>query len=88
MQRFKLNIAHSVVTQQNSGLASMDTDLVLDLFRRTSEEDDASSAVKKSTKEATGPTSQKNMLQGLEDLPPEEEYEGLDLKSFMSSFDR
>ena len=65
----------------------MDTDLVLDLFRHTSEEEDASSA-KKSTKEATGPTSQKNMLQGLEDLPPEEEYEGLDLKSFMSSFDR
>lgn len=61
---------------------------MLDLFRRTSEEEDASGAVKKSAKEATGPTSQKNMLQGLEDLPPEEEYEGLDLKTFMSSIDR
>ena len=41
MQRFKLNIANSVVTQQNAGLESMDTDLVLDLFKHTSEEDEA-----------------------------------------------
>jgi TATA-binding protein-associated factor len=27
-------------------------------------------------------------LQGLEDLPPEEEYQGLDLSSFMSSLGR
>ncbi|KAH7890001.1 hypothetical protein F5I97DRAFT_1849278 [Phlebopus sp. FC_14] len=87
LQRFKLNIANSVVTQQNSGLASMDTDLVLDLFRRTSEEDDAAAAARKSkeSKESLGPVSQKNVLQGLEDLPPEDEYEGLDLSSFMGS---
>ena len=47
LQRFKLNIAHSVVTQQNSGLSSMDTDQVLDLFRRTTEEEDAAVAAKK-----------------------------------------
>ncbi|KAK2467010.1 hypothetical protein APHAL10511_001268 [Amanita phalloides] len=88
LQRFKLNIANSVVTQQNTGLASMDTDLVLDLFRHTSEEEDTAGAVKKSTKEASGPVSQKNLLQGLEDLPPEEEYEGLDLKRFISSLER
>jgi len=63
----------------------MDTDLVLDLFRRTSGEEDTSSTSKKSSKEAAGPVNQKNLLQGLEDLPPEEEYEGMDLKSFMSS---
>ncbi|TFK76566.1 SNF2 superfamily chromatin remodeling protein [Pluteus cervinus] len=84
LQRFKLNIANSVVTQQNSGLASMDTDLVLDLFRRTSEEEDALAA-KKKARETAGPVSQKNVLQGLEDLPAEEEYEGLDLSSFMGS---
>ncbi|KAF7985005.1 hypothetical protein HWV62_9992 [Athelia sp. TMB] len=83
LQRFKLNVANSVVTQQNSGLASMDTDLVLDLFKRTSEEEDA--ATKKKAKESSGPLSQKNVLQGLEDLPAEEEYEGLDLSSFMGS---
>lgn len=83
LQRFKLNIANSVVTQQNSGLASMDTDLVLDLFRRTTEAEDAASS-KKSDKKA-GPISQKNILSGLEDLPPEDEYSSLDLSSFMGS---
>ncbi|KXN85489.1 putative helicase mot1 [Leucoagaricus sp. SymC.cos] len=83
LQRFKLNIANSVVTQQNSGLASMDTDLVLDLFRHTTEEEDV--AAGKKQKEAAKPVTQKNVLQGLEDLPAEEEYEGLDLSSFMGS---
>lgn len=79
-----MNIANSVVTQQNSGLESMDTDLVLDLFKRTSEEEDAAAA-KRKAKELSGPASQKSVLQGLEDLPAEEEYAGLDLSSFMGS---
>jgi TATA-binding protein-associated factor len=85
LQRFKLNIANSVVTQQNSELASMDTDLVLDLFKRTTEEEDALAAAKKKANESSAPVSQKNVLAGLEDLPPEHEYEGLDLSSFMGS---
>ncbi|CAL1703532.1 unnamed protein product [Somion occarium] len=84
LQRFKLNIASSVVTQQNTGLASMDTDLVLDLFRRTSEEEDAAAEKKKAEKKA-GPISQKNVLSGLEDLPPEDEYSALELSNFMGS---
>lgn len=62
----------------------MDTDLVLDLFKRTTEEEDAAAARKKAN-ETLGTVSQKNVLQGLEDLPTEEEYEGLDLSSFMGS---
>lgn len=85
LQRFKLNIANSVVTQQNSGLSSMDTDLVLDLFRRTSEEEDAAAAAKKKAREGNGPVSQQNLLQGLEDLPPEEEYQDLDISKFLGS---
>jgi TATA-binding protein-associated factor len=88
LQRFKLNIANSVVTQQNAGLASMDTDLVLDLFRRTTEEEDAAAAAKKKAKESSGPVSQKNVLQGLEDLSTEEEYQGLDLSTFLESIER
>ncbi|KAJ7632150.1 SNF2 superfamily chromatin remodeling protein [Roridomyces roridus] len=84
LQRFKTNIANTVVSQQNSDLASMDTDLVLDLFRRTTEQEDAAVA-KKAAKEASGPVSQKNLLQGLEELPTEDEYQGLDLSSFMGS---
>lgn len=83
LQRFKLNIANSVITQQNSGLASMGTDLVLDLFKRTTAEEDA--AAKKKRHDDSGPVSQKNLLDGLEDIPPEDEYEGLDLSSFMGS---
>lgn len=66
----------------------MDTDLVLDLFKRTSGEEDAAAAAKKrgkDTKDMAGPISQKNLLQGLEELPPEDEYEGLDLSRFMGS---
>jgi len=61
----------------------MDTDLVLDLFRRTSEEEDAAVAANKA-KQTSGPISQKNLLLGLEDLP-EDEYEGLDLTAFLGS---
>jgi len=66
----------------------MDTDLVLDLFKRTSEEEDAAAAARKRAKETSGPVSQKNLLAGLEDLPPEGEYEGLDLSAFMGSIGR
>ena len=66
----------------------MDTDLVLDLFRRTSEEEDALAAAKVKAKELSGPISQKNLLQGLEDLPGEDEYQGLDISSFMGSLGR
>lgn len=63
----------------------MDTDLVLDLFKRTSEEEDAAAAAKKKEKDPSAPPGAKNVLRGLEDLPPEEEYQELDVKSFMSS---
>ncbi|KAH8117583.1 SNF2 chromatin remodeling protein [Phellopilus nigrolimitatus] len=88
LQRFKLNIANSIVTQQNSGLASMDTDLVLDLFKRTTEEEDAAAAKKRKEKEKAGQAGQKNVLDGLEDLPAEEEYEDLNLSGFMGSLGR
>ena len=64
----------------------MDTDLVLDLFRRTTEEEDVAAASRKE-KEA-GTVGPKNVLRGLEDLPPEDEYSGLDLSSFMSALSR
>ena len=83
LQRFKLNIANSVVTQQNSGLASMDTDLVLDLFRRTTEDEDSVGSPKKDKDVAA--IGQKNILRGLDDLPPEDEYQGLDLSTFLGS---
>ncbi|XP_006458226.1 hypothetical protein AGABI2DRAFT_183309 [Agaricus bisporus var. bisporus H97] len=88
LQRFKLNIANSVVTQQNAGLSSMDTDLVLDLFRRSTEEENAMAAAQKMKQSSSKPVTQKNVLQGLEDLPAEEEYESLDLSSFLDTLSK
>ena len=62
----------------------MDTDLVLDLFKRTTQEEDAAAAKSRQEKKEMGP-GQKNILDGLEDLPAEEEYESLSLSSFMGS---
>lgn len=66
----------------------MDTDLVLDLFRQTTEEEDAATSAKQKQISSNGPVSQKNILDGLEELHGEDEYEGLDLQSFMSSLGR
>ena len=86
MQRFKLNIANSVVTQQNAGLSSMDTGFVLDLFKRTTDEEDARAGGKRrEKKDSAGPLNSKRILQGIGGLQSEEEYQGLDLAHFMES---
>ena len=65
----------------------MDTDLVLDLFRHTTAEEEGPSTKRDGDQQGTvGP--HKNILSGLEDLPTEEEYQGLDLTSYMSSIGR
>lgn len=94
LQRFKLNIASSVVTQQNAGLGSMNTGEVLDLFKVSSEPE----AVKPA-KPSGGPMSASKVLEGyvtrynkpqavltssLEDLPADDEYAELSLSNFMS----
>ncbi|KAL7421578.1 TATA-binding protein-associated factor mot1 [Cryptotrichosporon argae] len=78
LQRFKLNIASSVVTQQNAGLGLMNTGEVLDLFQVSAEP-----ATQKPSKAASGPASTSTVLEGLEDLPPESEYEDLALDYFL-----
>ncbi|BGP14619.1 TATA-binding protein-associated factor mot1 [Rhodosporidiobolus nylandii] len=78
LQRFKLNIASSIVTQQNSNLDSLGTDQILDLFQVS----DAPPAPAAPTGDK--PMSQKAILESLEDLP-EDEYGDLDLASFTAS---
>lgn len=56
LQRFKLNIASSVVNQQNAGLATMNTNQVLDLFDVT----DSDAVDKKQSED--GPVSQSELL--------------------------
>ena len=59
LQRFKLNIASSVVTQQNAGLGSMNTGEVLDLFKVSSEPEGL-----KPAKPSAGPMSASKVLEG------------------------
>ena len=61
----------------------MDTDLVLDLFKRTTEEEDAAAAAKKKA-QANKTATTKNVLEGLDELPPEDEY-NFDLSSFLGT---
>ncbi|KAJ9089533.1 TATA-binding protein-associated factor mot1 [Entomophthora muscae] len=95
LQKFKLNIANSVVNQQNSGLASMGTNQLLDLFSPTDQNsagisatsaengagDDAAAAAAASL----GGTGFKQALEGLEKLWDEKQYEEeFDLDNFIS----
>jgi TATA-binding protein-associated factor len=61
----------------------MDTDLVLDLFKRTTEEEDVAAISKKKAQE-NKPVTTKNILEGLDELPPEDEY-NFDLSSFLGT---
>ncbi|KNE89981.1 hypothetical protein PSTG_16566 [Puccinia striiformis f. sp. tritici PST-78] len=90
LQRFKMNIATSIVNQQNSNLGSLNTDEILDLFNISSI--DGSSADPSQSNPSNsgyngmeGQVGKKNVLDGLEDLPPESEYESLDPAKFLSS---
>jgi TATA-binding protein-associated factor len=65
----------------------MDTDLVLDLFRHTTTEEEGPSTKKDNDQQGTA-SPHKNILSGLEDLPTEEEYQDLDLSSYMTSIGR
>ncbi|KAA1101050.1 TATA-binding protein-associated factor mot1 [Puccinia graminis f. sp. tritici] len=92
LQRFKMNIATSIVNQQNSNLASLNTNEILDLFN-VSSTDTGSSDPGQSDPSNSGHhagieghgTKSKNVLDGLEDLPPESEYDSLDPAKFLSS---
>ncbi|ORX38663.1 hypothetical protein BD324DRAFT_645173 [Kockovaella imperatae] len=89
LQRFKLNIASSVVTQQNAGLGSMNTGEVLDLFKVSSEPVQKAASAIRSSKGGSRPEPcdtfrLTNILRRLEDLPPEDEYSELSMANFMS----
>ncbi|KAG0149490.1 hypothetical protein CROQUDRAFT_687820 [Cronartium quercuum f. sp. fusiforme G11] len=85
LQRFKLNIATSIVNQQNSNLSSLDTDQILDLFNISSTEDKSKEVSTSASVGLEGSGLKKNLLDGLEELPPESEYDSLDPAKFVGS---
>ncbi|KAI8080523.1 hypothetical protein BDF21DRAFT_444546 [Thamnidium elegans] len=84
LQKFKLNIANSIVNQQNSGLHSMDTDQILDLFNVSKDGENKKKKVDTTGAEGLGPA--KAVLENLETLWDEKDYEEeYNIDSFISS---
>ena len=72
LQKFKLNIANTVISQDNSSLMTMDTGQVLDLF--TVDEEKKKDKPSAQQNEG-GKASLKNVLENLGELWDEEQYE-------------
>ena len=94
LQKFKLNIANTIVNQQNSGLQSMDTDQILELFN-VENENGADGRRKKAIGAAAssgappadvdGMGKSKAVLENLENLWDDKEYEEeYNIDSFIS----
>ncbi|KAH0623625.1 hypothetical protein JD844_006574, partial [Phrynosoma platyrhinos] len=83
LQKFKMNIANTVISQENTSLQSMGTDQLLDLFTldkdgKTEKSDGATSA--------SGRTSMKSVLENLGELWDQEQYDSeYSLEKFMHS---
>lgn len=69
LQRFKMNVASTVVSQQNADLDSMETENVLDLFALGSDDKEAA----KGSKAKTGRISQKELLENLGEMEDTEQ---------------
>lgn len=94
LQQFKLNIASSVINQQNSGLTSMDGDQILDLFTVSSDEASQKAPAANSNNEAniaenveaTGKVEKNNVTGALGELWDESEYtEEYDLDKYIQN---
>ncbi|KAJ1024814.1 hypothetical protein NDA16_002854 [Ustilago loliicola] len=77
LQRFKLNIANSVVNQQNKGMDSMDTEQILDLFNAQAGQPgggaNGNGAENGEKKKGFGKLTQKQILEGAHKGPENEE---------------
>uniref|UniRef100_A0A8C9TWL8 B-TFIID TATA-box binding protein associated factor 1 n=1 Tax=Scleropages formosus TaxID=113540 RepID=A0A8C9TWL8_SCLFO len=77
LQKFKMSIANTVISQENASLQSMGTEQLLNLFTLDKGESPAT---------ASGKASMKSVLDGLGDLWDQQQYDTeYDLESFMNS---
>lgn len=87
LQKFKLQIANTVISQDNSNLESMGTDHLLDLFK-LDEKSKEKEESKSFTSDSSGQSKStfKNVLEGLPEIWDSEQYEReYDLTDFMKS---
>ena len=81
LQKFKLTIANTVISHENSSLQTMATDQLLDLFTLDSRHDQVASEGK-----STSSRGVKSVLENLPELWEESAYESeYDLTSFINS---
>ncbi|PRT56812.1 TATA-binding protein-associated factor MOT1 [Wickerhamiella sorbophila] len=87
LQEFKLSIASTVINQQNSGLNTMGTDQILELFNADLPTDGAvEEKPKEEALDATGKISKNDVTAGLQELWDEAEYaEEYNLDAFITS---
>lgn len=88
LQRFKMNIANSVVNQENNSLRTMNTDQLLDLFDL--DEKGEKSASKEGVDQfgnvpTQGKASANQIVESLGELWDDSQYEEYDLDNFVSS---
>lgn len=84
LQKFKLTIANTVISQENASLQTMATDQLLDLF--TLESGHASNIVNSDNKSGSSSRGVKSILESLPDLWEESAYESeYDLSTFIQS---
>ena len=82
LQRFKLNVANTVITKENSSLLSMNTSVVLDLFQLGGASQTTASAKAGSGKQE----GLKSVLESLPELWSEEQYNTeYDITNFVQS---
>ncbi|KAF0984661.1 hypothetical protein FDP41_000560 [Naegleria fowleri] len=83
LQKFKLNISKSVINSENSSLASMDTEQLVDLFNFSGGGEASSSGApleKPTKKSGLG-----QVLENMEEYDQEQQYQDFNLSNFVSS---
>lgn len=82
LQKFKMNIANTVISQENASLQSMGTEQLLDLFTL----DKDGKTEKADTSTSSGKASMKSVLENLGELWDQEQYDTeYSLENFMHS---
>lgn len=81
LQKFKLSIASSIINQDNSGLSSMNSDQILDLFSFGVNDNGGSYG---KIGEVKKKLSTKQVMEGMDDLWKADEYEDLEMDGFLS----
>ncbi|XP_016085602.1 TATA-binding protein-associated factor 172-like [Sinocyclocheilus grahami] len=84
LQKFKMTIANTVISQENASLQSMGTEQLLNLF--TLDKNNKAEKSEAAASSSSGQASMKSVLDGLGDLWDQQQYENeYDLDSFMHS---